>query len=225
MLKRLANYSKWIYKEFVKGSSPKGVYDMLAKDNMYDGIVDFKKRTLHLSTALSQVTNAYTNVLDLACGTGAMIEAIPSKETKKIIGVDISSGLLEIARNRFKKYRNIIFKSQNFMHLSFPPNSFDLITMSYATRYVLRHQEKEFALKASKFLKRNGTFLAVLIEAPEQYIFKLFEKKLSRMQNADMNHEKYIISVLGKHLKYEKTISLGIQLLLYKSKAIYFRKQ
>ena len=49
------------------------------------------------------------SVLDIACGTGVMIDYYIERNVSKVTGVDISSKMIEIARNKFKKYDFINF--------------------------------------------------------------------------------------------------------------------
>ena len=49
------------------------------------------------------------SVLDIACGTGVMIDYYIERNVSKVMGVDISNKMIEIARNKFKKYDFIDF--------------------------------------------------------------------------------------------------------------------
>ena len=49
------------------------------------------------------------SVLDIACGTGVMIDYYIKRNVSDVTGVDISSKMIEIAENKFKKYDNINF--------------------------------------------------------------------------------------------------------------------
>ena len=49
------------------------------------------------------------SVLDIACGTGVMIDYYIERNVSKITGVDISKKMIEIAKDKFKKYDFIDF--------------------------------------------------------------------------------------------------------------------
>lgn len=49
------------------------------------------------------------SVLDIACGTGVMIDYYIKRNVSDVTGVDISSKMIEIAENKFRKYDNINF--------------------------------------------------------------------------------------------------------------------
>ena len=70
-------------------------------------------------------------ILDLATGTGMVaIEAAKQVgDSGKVIGVDISSGLLAVARQKIAaaKLNNIILQLADIEVLNFPENSFDCV--------------------------------------------------------------------------------------------------
>ena len=54
----------------------------------------------------SEVTKG-KDILDVACGTGVMIDYYLERDVKSITGVDFSDKMCEIASNKFKKYNNV----------------------------------------------------------------------------------------------------------------------
>ncbi len=68
-------------------------------------------------------------VLDVCCGTGA--SAIPAAiavgSTGSVLGVDVSEGLLELARVKAQDLDNIEFRNHDCMALGLPDGSFDAI--------------------------------------------------------------------------------------------------
>ena len=59
------------------------------------------------------------SVLDIACGTGVMIDYYIERNVSKVTGVDISSKMIEIARNKFKKYAFIDFLCEDAEEFNF----------------------------------------------------------------------------------------------------------
>ncbi len=49
------------------------------------------------------------SILDIACGTGVMIDYYIERNVNEILGVDISSKMIDIAKDKFKAYDNISF--------------------------------------------------------------------------------------------------------------------
>lgn len=48
-------------------------------------------------------------ILDVACGTGVLIPDYLSRKVEKVVGVDISSKMIELAEEKFKDYENVKF--------------------------------------------------------------------------------------------------------------------
>ncbi len=119
MFKRLIHFIRWNLDEIQGKKSPETIYDGLAANNTYDELVDYPQRVQCIQKALEYVEGNYHRVLDLACGTGAVLEALPYKDRLDITGVDLSSKMLQKAQKRFSKYPTIIFKRANFMKEKF----------------------------------------------------------------------------------------------------------
>jgi len=71
--------------------------------------------------------------LDLCTGTGALVPRLASRY-REVIGVDISTGMLQVARNRWRQLTNVIWCEGDAQSLSFPDNHFDCITVAYGVR-------------------------------------------------------------------------------------------
>ena len=77
-------------------------------------------------------------ILDIATGTGDFaILAARHLAPNRIIGVDISEGMMEVGREKVKAagLDDIIsFSKDDCTHLSFADNTFDAVTVSYGAR-------------------------------------------------------------------------------------------
>ena len=94
------------------------------------------------------------SVLCIGCGTGEECEHLKSLGAEKVVGVDISKGLIELAK---KSYPNLEFFVMDMEKLDFPKNSFDVIYSSLTMHYVENWTK---TLKSiHNVLKDNGTFL------------------------------------------------------------------
>lgn len=71
--------------------------EMIKDDNKMNEILDSAK------------VESGKSVLDIACGTGVMIDYYIKRNANDILGVDISSKMIDIAKAKFKKYNNISF--------------------------------------------------------------------------------------------------------------------
>jgi demethylmenaquinone methyltransferase/2-methoxy-6-polyprenyl-1,4-benzoquinol methylase len=79
------------------------------------------------------------HVLDVATGTGDQLRALFEKKApiKMAIGIDISEGMLKVARQKLEKcsYKDrVTFQQADAEDLPFEDNTFDLSTMSFGIR-------------------------------------------------------------------------------------------
>jgi tRNA (cmo5U34)-methyltransferase len=98
-------------------------------------------------------------ILDLGCGTGnltaAILQHFPNAE---IHALDLSADILNECKERFKEHRNISYHQQDFSHLDFPENHFDLILSSFAIHHVQDEEKKKLYQQILAILKPNGLF-------------------------------------------------------------------
>jgi ubiquinone/menaquinone biosynthesis C-methylase UbiE len=96
---------------------------------------DWHLRIAHRLVEHARITRGQ-HVLDIATGTGmAAIEAAQLVGSEgKVVGVDISTGMLEQAKRKVEAlgFRNIQFQLADAEVLDFPENSFDVILCSSA---------------------------------------------------------------------------------------------
>ena len=96
-----------------------------------------------------------SKVLDLCCGSGDLGKIIKKYHpTCDVVGVDFSSKMLEIAR---QKNPDITYWEMDATNLPFEKNSFDYIVMGFGLRNI---PEKNKSLEeVYRILKNNGKFL------------------------------------------------------------------
>jgi len=124
--------------------------------------IDKKWRQSAVKKALDLIDKKRVKILDVACGTGDMIE-IWKKEAKKkgidleICGLDPSIGMLEVAKNRFQDVR---FYKAYATDIPCEGKSLDGISISFGIRNVVDIQKaiSEFA----RVLKKDG--IVVVLE-------------------------------------------------------------
>ena len=127
----------------------------------YDKIAD----SYHLQRMLKKVfTNQYFEnlssyfphtgkLLDLGCGGGQPVTAYFSDKGYKITGVDISSKMIEIAREQIPKGHFIV---SDMLECNFSKNEFDVIVSTYAIIHVPQQNQKFLFEKMYEWLKPNG---------------------------------------------------------------------
>ena len=129
------------------------------------------------------------DVLDIATGTGdlaLLINKILSPD--KIIGCDISEGMMRVARAKCAKrgVTNITFQKEDCTAMSYPDESFDAVTSSFGIR---NFQELEKALSEMHRVLRKGGHLAILeLSSPVRFPMKQLFPFYSR----------YILPLLGR---------------------------
>lgn len=115
-------------------------YDLL-NDLQSFGLHRFWKRRLIQLTDVK----AGQRALDLCCGTGDLAFAL-ARQGAEVVGVDFSEAMLKIAERKNPKpdplrrcdsaarTRNPKFLSGDAQNISFPDNSFDVVTVGYGLR-------------------------------------------------------------------------------------------
>ncbi len=112
-------------------------------------------------------------ILDIATGTGDFaIEALKANP-KKIIGVDISEGMLEVGREKMKKKgysERISLELGDSENLRFEDNSFDAAIASFGVRN-FENLEKGLS-EINRVLKPGGTIIVLEFSKPYMFPFK-----------------------------------------------------
>jgi len=104
----------------------------------YDKIVKkttFGKDNFWKKEIIKNIPKNSSSILDLACGTGILTKRIFEKfPNANIMGVDITSSYLEIAKQRLSSYPNVSFQRLDAEKLNLN-EKFDCITSSYIPKY------------------------------------------------------------------------------------------
>jgi len=95
-------------------------------------------------------------VLDIGCGLGRLEEFF-SPNFKEVYGVDISEQMVEQAKERLKKYRNIHLSSTDGITLPFDKGFFDFVFSYLVFQHMPSREvvEKNF-IEVFRVLKENG---------------------------------------------------------------------
>ena len=147
-------------------------YDTIAEQ--YKEITELPYRLIEECTyfnLLGDLTGK--SILDLACGEGLYSRKFLHKGTEKLVGVDISTKMIELAKQQeSQKQEGIEYIVGDAMELG-KIGSFDLVVASYLLNYA---QTKEELLKMCQTiyanLKSGGRFVSInnnLQQCPESY--------------------------------------------------------
>ncbi len=113
-------------------------------------------------------------ILDIATGTGDLAIELLTLNPKRIVGIDISEQMLEIAKEKFKKHINtdVSLLIADVENMPFPDNSFDVVTIGFGIR---NFENIEKAIKEIyRVLKPNGQYSIIEITLPNKSIRWLY---------------------------------------------------
>lgn len=114
------------------------------------------------------------HILDLATGTGDFAIAAAKLKPLTITGIDISPGMLEIARKKIRKFRlndRIDLLQADSENLPFQNNSFDAAMVAFGVRN-FEDLNKGLA-EVLRVLVNGGTFLILEFSKPGNMVFRL----------------------------------------------------
>ena len=171
--------SKYItpYKDSTLGKKEQvtQMFDTISSD--YDGLnrvislgidVKWRKKVVALVAAKKP-----ENILDIATGTGDLAILMSTTSASKIVGLDLSSGMLEVGKDKIQK-KNLSQKIEMVLgdseSIPFPDNQFDAITVSCGIRN-FETLEKGLA-EIYRVLKPKGIFVILETSVPTKFPFK-----------------------------------------------------
>ncbi|PKQ43772.1 bifunctional demethylmenaquinone methyltransferase/2-methoxy-6-polyprenyl-1,4-benzoquinol methylase UbiE [Confluentibacter flavum] len=145
-----------------------GDYDGLNRVISFGIDIKWRKKVVHII----KETNPET-ILDIATGTGDLAIALTKTNATKIIGLDISIGMLEIGIEKIKrqgldnKIEMVLGDSEN---MPFEDNTFDAITVGFGVR---NFETLENGLKEIlRVLKPGGCFVILETSMPTKTPYK-----------------------------------------------------
>jgi len=145
-----------------------GNYDSLNRVISFGIDIKWRKKVLKIV--------ADTNpkiVLDIATGTGDLAILIAQTSAEKIIGLDISAGMLEVGKTKINQ-KNLSHKIEMVLadseNIPYDDNTFDAITVAFGVRN-FETLEKGLA-EILRVLKPNGVFVILETSVPEQFPYK-----------------------------------------------------
>jgi len=161
-----------------------GNYDNLNRVISFGIDVKWRKKVLKLIEESNPTT-----ILDIATGTGDLAILMAQTKAEKIIGLDISAGMLEVgvqkiaAKNLTKTIEMVLGDSEN---MPFEDGYFDAITVAFGVRN-FENLEKGLT-EILRVLKPNGRFVILETSVPEKTPYK---------QGYQL-YSKYILPQIGK---------------------------
>ena len=112
-------------------------------------------------------------ILDIATGTGDLAISLTKTNAEKIIGLDISEGMLNVGKQKIEKLQltnQIEMVLGDSEKIPFSDNSFDAITVAFGVR---NFEDLEKGLsEIYRVLKPNGTFVVLETSVPTKTPYK-----------------------------------------------------
>ena len=146
------------------------------------------------------------SMLDIATGTGDFaILAAKMLCPTRLIGADISEGMMEIGRQKVKQLglENIIsFEKEDCTHLSYDDETFDAVTAAFGIR---NFADLDLGLKEmNRVLKKGGHLIIVELTTPVSFpmkqLFKIYSHTIlpiyGRIISKDTNAYSYLTATI-----------------------------
>ena len=147
------------------------------------------------------------SVLDIATGTGDFaIMATEILRPGKLVGIDISEGMMEIGRTKVKQLgmeRVVTFKREDCLNLSFADDSFDAVTAAFGIRN-FADLDKGLS-EMCRVLKKGGHLTIVELTTPPRFpmkqLFKVYSNTVLPIYGQLISKDKSAYSYLTKTIE------------------------
>ena len=151
------------------------MFDTISKE--YDGlnrVISFGIDVKWRKKIVQIINNTHPDSsLDIATGTADLAILLTKTKASKIIGLDISEGMLEVGRKKIKKLHlenTIDLNLGDSENMTFANNSFDAITVAFGVRN-FENLEKGLS-EILRVLKPGGTLAVLETSIPTRSPFK-----------------------------------------------------
>lgn len=158
------------------------------------------------------------HILDIATGTGDFaILATRMLTPEKLIGADISEGMMDIGRQKVKRARLeqiISFEKEDCLQLSYPENSFDAVTAAFGIR---NFPDLDRGLKEIfRVLKPDGHLSIVELTSPVAFpmkqLFKVYSHTVlpiyGRLVSRDDSAYRYLTATIEAFPQGEQMVGI-----------------
>ena len=148
-------------------SSTERGYDLLAPKFDY---TPFRTPDFVLEPAIAHLATLgpIDSALDVCCGTGAAMQYLRGVCRQRLVGIDTSAGMLEVARRNLESVAGpatVEFQRGDALQMPFR-EEFDLAVCFGAQGHILTSQEAQFIQQVHAALRTGGRFACVTTRGP-----------------------------------------------------------
>jgi tRNA (cmo5U34)-methyltransferase len=146
--------------------------------------------------------SAAIKIVDLGTGTGSMAVRVRNRFPNcSLLCVDMSGGMLDIAKERFRGCKSIEFLQKDFYELRLPEGQ-DAVVSSLALHHLITDEDKKrFYRKVCDCLRLGGVFVnADIVLSSDDETEELYKRKWREFMAKSLN-EKEIEGILERHAK------------------------
>ncbi|MEH2423597.1 MAG: class I SAM-dependent methyltransferase [Nostoc sp.] len=161
---------------------------------------------------LKQLPSDCKNVLDIGCGTG-LFSRLLAKRVDKVIAIDLSPKMIEIAKQKSRQYPKIDYQVANILQWEFPVNQFDAIVSS-ATVHHLPLENLMPNIQAA--LKPGGKLVILDLlehESIQDRLSNFFAVPLNwifqTLRNRHIKQSPEAAAAMKEHLRTDKYLTLS----------------
>lgn len=145
-----------------------GNYDGLNRVISFGIDIKWRKKVLQIVKEKNPA-----QVLDIATGTGDLAILMTQTNAQKIVGLDISAGMLEVGKQKIKQRKlddRIEMVLGDSEQILYDDNTFDAITVAFGVRN-FENLEKGLS-EILRVLKPQGVFVILETSIPEKFPYK-----------------------------------------------------
>jgi ubiquinone/menaquinone biosynthesis C-methylase UbiE len=188
-------------------------YDPFKK--LWDKIVA-RKAENDLIAFLKENINENTRILELGCGTALNLGKIFkfNLKYKSYLGLDFSTDMLKLSKNKFANVSNIEFRQKDITNLGDINEKFDIIICTW----VLSHlgSPSHVINQAQELLAPHGEMFLIFYSKPRWYVnfwFYPFAKYLFKTNSLT---DKEVSQFKNVHKKHKSFADLTTSIIIYK---------
>jgi len=164
------------------------------------------------SVAIAEAITERPNILDVGAGTGLFSSFLLRKFPEaKLTLIDISEKMLEVAKHRFKDYRDYKYIVDDYSKYIFT-EKYDIIISALSIHHLTDEEKEKFYRKCYSILKNNGVFInADQVLGNTKYMDSLYKKHWrTSIEQSGLSKEEILSGY--ERIKLDKEATLSQQL-------------